>query len=62
MSTYLFQIFGKSRGNENLTTILTCLDINPRFFSKILMFKSSKNLLNTLKLFLTSSDMSYKSK
>ena len=33
ISMYLFNVFNESRDNDNITTIMTCLDTNP-FFSK----------------------------
>ena len=51
MSFLLFNIFIDSNDNDHVTTILTCLDANPRFFLE-LIFKNSKNVLQTLKLYL----------
>ena len=61
ISMYLLNIFNESKDNNNITTILTCLDTNPGF-SKKLIFKNSKNLLHTLNLSFISSKISYKSK
>ena len=47
MSMYLFNIFNESEDNNNITTILICLDTNPLF---LLIFKKSQNLLHALKL------------
>ena len=43
MSMYFFNIFNKSIDND-ITTILTFLDLTPNFFLKTLIFKNSKNL------------------
>ena len=32
MSLHVFNIFNESKDNNRLTTILTCLDTNPRYF------------------------------
>ena len=61
ISMYLLNIFNESKDNNNITTILTCLDTNPGF-SKKLIFKNSKNLLHTFNLSFISSKISYKSK
>ena len=34
MSVYLFNVFIESKDNANITSIMTCLDANPRFFLK----------------------------
>ena len=57
MSMYLFNIFNESEDNNNITTILICLDTNPLF---LLIFKKSQNLLHALKLSPRSSEIIYK--
>ena len=32
ISMYRFDVFKESKGNDDITTILTCLDTNPRIF------------------------------
>ena len=38
ISMYLFTFFNESKDNYHITTILTCLDSNPRFYLKDVNF------------------------
>ena len=63
MSMCPYNISNESKNNNSfVTTTLTCLKQTPIFFYKTLIFKSSKNVLHTLKLSLMSSEISYKTK
>ena len=61
---YIFLIFfNESKGKDHITTILTCLDTIPRFFSKKRWFlKTVKTRNIPLKLFLIYSEIPCKSK
>ena len=59
---YFVNIFSESKGNDHILNISTCLDTLAVYFEKTLIFKKSKNLLHTFKLFLVYSEISYKSK
>lgn len=65
MSTSLFHIFEKSKGNKHIVDI-DMVRYKTSFFVKNVDFKSNKDLLllktSEFKLFLTSLDMTYKSK
>ena len=58
---YLFNIFKESKVNDHIITLLKCSDTNLRFLLKMI-FKNSKSLLNTIKLFFLSLRTFYKSK
>ena len=38
ISMYLFIFFNESKDNYHITTILICLDLNPRFYLKDVNF------------------------